>query len=222
MATSEAMAAYAQKLRMHTSAQNKPVTEIAVFRLNPTYAMDHAAAAAEFESHCIKETTSGSVQGIRRTSWGFSRSDPETMVWMLDWDKIQDHWDFWQTPGFGPVMNTISKLFVPGRPLVRHYDFGEPGMVESIWIRLFVWDEGREGTTPEGTRAKALATGDLGALTSVGIRQGYAVDLDEMTWYCLLLGYENEDDASKEEAHPDYRGEDHVVELKFNVNTPST
>jgi hypothetical protein len=85
-------------------------------------------------------------------------------------------------------MNTISKLFVPGRPLVRHYDFGEPGMVENKWIRLFVWDEGREGTTPEETRAKALATGDFKAPTSVSIRQAYAVDLDEMTWYCLLLG----------------------------------
>jgi hypothetical protein len=53
---------------MHTSAQNKPVTEIAVFKLNPTYAMDHAAAAAEFESHCVKETTTGSVKGIRRAS----------------------------------------------------------------------------------------------------------------------------------------------------------
>jgi hypothetical protein len=83
------------------------------------------------------------------------------MVWMLDWDRIQDHWDFWQTPGFGPVMNTISKLFVPGRPFVRYYDFGEPGMVENKWIRLFVWDEGWKGTTPEETGAKALATGDL-------------------------------------------------------------
>lgn len=43
-------------------------------------------------------------------------------VWLLDWEKIQDHWDFWKTQSFPPVMVGISKLFEAGRPLVRHYD----------------------------------------------------------------------------------------------------
>ncbi|KAI1843416.1 hypothetical protein JX265_013298 [Neoarthrinium moseri] len=219
MATAEEMAAYTQRLISHTSAQDKPVTEIAVFKLNPAFATDHAAAAAEFESQIIEQTAPGKpyAKGIRRVSWGFSKDDPETFVWMLDWDKIQDHWEFWQTPGFQPVISTINKLFVPGRPLVRHYDFGEPGMIETAWIRLFVWDEKKEGATPEAAYGKVMKTN--APRTATGERQAYAVDVDEMTWYCLLLGFENETGAAKAEVQSGFDGEDHIVQLKY-LNKP--
>ncbi|ETS77971.1 hypothetical protein PFICI_10033 [Pestalotiopsis fici W106-1] len=209
------MAAYTRRLAAYTPAQNKPVTEIAIFKLNPEFALDHAAAAVEFESQVVQQTAPGKTyaKGIRRISWGFSRNDPETFVWMLDWDKIQDHWEFWQTPGFQPVSNTISKMFKPGRPLVRHYDFGGQGMIEAPWVRLFVFDEKSGGTTPETARAKVLKTD---ASTTMTARQAYAVDLDETTWYCLLLGYDSEIAAAKEQVHTELSGEDHVIELKYS------
>ncbi|KAI4594949.1 hypothetical protein KJ359_007472 [Pestalotiopsis sp. 9143b] len=131
MATSEEMAAYTQRLLAYTPAQNKPVTEIAVFKLNPKFAADHDAAAAEFESQVIEQAAPGKpfAKGIRRVSW--------------------DHWEFWQTPGFPPIINTISKLFIPGRPLVRHYDFGGQGMIETTWVRLFIWEKKMDDATAE-------------------------------------------------------------------------
>ncbi|KAI1339108.1 hypothetical protein F5Y15DRAFT_94116 [Xylariaceae sp. FL0016] len=215
MATADEMAAYTQRLLAHTSAHNKPVTEIAIFKLNPAYATDHAAATAEFESQILSQTAPGKpyAKGILRTSWGFSMHDPTTLVWMLDWEKIQDHWEFWQTPGFGPVISAITKLFVPGRPLVRHYDFGEQGMLGTPWVRVFVWDEKKEGVKPEEACGRVLGPGVSKSETIK--RQAYAVDVDEMTWYCLLLGYEDENDAAAQEVLPDFQGEDHTVRLKF-------
>lgn len=132
---------------------------------------------------------------------------------MLDWEKIQDHWEFWQTPGFPPVINTINKLFIPGRPLVRHYDFGCRGMVEASWMRLFISDKKKDDTTTEMALSKILKN-DTPEITSVR-RQGYAVDVDETTWYCLLLGYQDKRSAAKEEVQDDFSGEDHVLELKY-------
>lgn len=213
------MAAYTQRLLAYTPAQNKPVTEIAVFKLNPEFAADHEAAAAEFESQIIERTAPGKpfAKGIRRVSWGSSKNNPETFVWMLDWEKIQDHWEFWQTPGFPPVINTINKLFIPGRPLVRHYDFGGRGLIEASWVRLFVWDEKKDDTAAEAARAKVLKNGALEATPLR--RQGYAVDVDETTWYCLLHGYTDERRAAEEEVQEDFVGEDYVLELKY-LNKP--
>lgn len=215
MATAEEMAAYTQRLISHTSAQNKPVTEIAIFKLNPDYATDHAAAAFEFESQILTQAAPGQpyAKGIRRTSWGFSKDDPGTLIWMLDWEKIQDHWEFWQTPGFPPVISTITKIFVSGRPLVRHYDFGELGMVEAPWVRLFVWNEERNGESVEEDRSKVLRT--EGSNLAMNKRQAHAVDIDEMTWQCLLLGYEDEASADQEEVHPAFRGEEHLLKLQY-------
>ncbi|KAH9895454.1 hypothetical protein F4778DRAFT_273251 [Xylariomycetidae sp. FL2044] len=217
MATQQEMAAYAQRLRAHTSCQNKPVTEIAIFRLKPEYESDHDAARAEFESKVVPVTTPGTphAKGIRRISWGFSQNHPDTFVWMLSYDKIQDHWDFWQTPGWGVVMGTIGKLFVAGRPLVRHYDFGESGMLDGKeWARIFVWKEESEGMTAEQARGKILPAGD--SKLAVERKQAFAEDLDEMDWYCLLLGYQDEASATREEVKADYQGEDHILQLKYS------
>ncbi|KAI0024060.1 hypothetical protein F4780DRAFT_776287 [Xylariomycetidae sp. FL0641] len=215
MATAEQMAAYTQRLREHKPAQDKPVTEIAIFKLRPAYAGDHAAARAVFASQVLAHTAPGRphARGIRRVAWGFSAADPGVLVWLLDWDRIQDHWAVWQTPAFPPVLAAIAELFVPGPPLVRHYDFGAPGMLPAAgrWARVLVWDDADgEAKEPEEARARVLRS-----QTYRERRQAYAVDLDQETWYCLLLGYESEADARAEMVSPSFEGEDHVVELEY-------
>lgn len=75
---------------------------------------------------------------------------PTTFLIMFDWRRIQDHWDFWQTPNFSPVISCISRCFEPGRPLVRHFRFEPAGMPSDDVVKVMVWDQGRdEGTGQE-------------------------------------------------------------------------
>jgi hypothetical protein len=215
MATAEQMAAYTTRLRSHIIAQNKPVTEICVFKLQPRFSQDHSAAIALFESQIVANTTPGGVysRGIRKIAYGFSVGEPGTFVWMLDWEKIQDHWDLWQSAGFPPVMSAITELFAAGRPLVRHYDFGEDGMLDRRFgiARVLVWDDTEAGKA-EG-RAKALRNANSTKATQV--REAYAVDVDEMTWWCSLLGYESEADCRADNVKSGAGAEHHIVKLQY-------
>lgn len=214
MATAEQMAAYTAHLRTHTSAQNKPVTELCIFKLRPRYTNDHPTALSIFASQILANTAPGNgkpnAPGIRKTAYGFSVDDPGTFVWMLDWDKIQDHWAFWQTEAFPPVIGAITELFVEGRPLVRHYDFGEEGMLDGgIGVaRVLVWDDG------EG---KARALGNASAPRAKQVREAYAVDLGEMNWWCSLLGYESEEKCRADggDVRAGDGAEDHIVRLQY-------
>ncbi|KAH8901733.1 hypothetical protein GQ53DRAFT_631399 [Thozetella sp. PMI_491] len=207
MATAAQMASLTEVLRKHSSALDKPVTEIAIFKLKE---MHTDATTAEFEKNIIANTFKGT--GIKRMAWGYSLSDPKTLVWMLDWVKIQDHWDFWQTPEFGPVISTITNLFIEGRPLVRHYDFRPPGMLDQEFLHIRVWDEGESNKTDEEIRATLAATdNDFGGYKAE--KGAYAVDMGEMNWYCTLTGYEDEDMARAAKLTP--RGETHLLQLKY-------
>lgn len=215
MATAEEMAAYTARLQAHTSAQDKPVAEICVFKLLPEYAADHASALAEFESQMIASTAPGKEHsvGIRRLSWGFSLDDPATLVWMLDWAKIQDHWAFWQSPAFPAVMGCITRLFAPGRPLVRHYDFGEQGMLDAKYqfARILVRDDETEKGSGDVVRPDAEGAEQT--------RVAYAVDVDEMTWWCSLLGYANEQEARAAKVDRSKWVESHILKLKYLENS---
>lgn len=201
MATAEQMAAYAAGLRKYLPAQDKPVTEIAIFKL---LAPQSSATLTYFEQEVVANTHGGA--GIKRQAYGFSRTDPKTFVWMLDWDKIQDHWDFWQTPGFPPVMACIEKLFDAGRPLVRHYEFKPEEMLSQRVQRVIVWNN-------EGGQLDVHAAQGNGR--AVAKKDAFAVDVQETTWRCILLGYESEHDAAKEEVVETDGVESHLVELKF-------
>lgn len=214
MAEIQQMAGYAAHLYANTPTESKgkAVTEIAIFKLKSSYEHDHAAVAAEFESRIAANCKPGAphAKGIRRIGWGFSVDDPASFVWMLDWDKIEDHWDFWLAPGFPPVISAINELFEPGRPLVRHFDFGGLGSlgVKLQFVRIMVWDDGdegkREGKTP------ALGNGE-----GVDSREGYAVDLDESTWWCSMLGYESQDEAMSARVNPGKEAVSHIYRLKY-------
>ncbi|OAL42909.1 hypothetical protein IQ07DRAFT_637398 [Pyrenochaeta sp. DS3sAY3a] len=202
MATQEQMAAYAAVLSQYKPAQDKPVTEIAIFKLKDAQS---AATLEYFETQIIQNTTPG--KGIIRQSYGFSLSDPHTLIWMLDWEKIQDHWDFWQTPAFKPVIACIDKIFVSGRPLVRHYEFKPPGMVQQHVQKVFVWND-----TTGADKAVDFVhkTGHESAK-----KDAYAVDMEETTWRCIVLGYENEEIAFKDD-NVEWEGlEAHCVRMKF-------
>ncbi|PLB41236.1 uncharacterized protein BDW47DRAFT_122799 [Aspergillus candidus] len=214
MATAEQMAAYTAHLRTHTSAQNKPVTEICIFKLRAPYTQDHTAALSTFESQIAANTAPGNgkpnAPGIRRIAYGFSVDDPGTFVWMLDWDKIQDHWEFWQKEAFPPVIGAITELFVEGRPLVRHYDFGEEGMLDGGFrvARVVVWDDGKGRARESGNKSLARVR---------QVREAYAVDMDEMTWWCSLLGYESEEDCRADggDVMAGEGAENHIVRLQY-------
>lgn len=217
MASAEQMAGYAAHLRAHTPTSSKqiPVTEVAIFKLQAPFAQDHAAAVEEFESQIVANTAPGKphAKGIRKIAWGFSVEDPATFIWIIDWDRIESHWDFWLAPGFPPVIASIVKLFEPGRPLVRHYDFGGDGMLHQRLevARVMVWDDCAVGKSQE--RARGLGAG----VTRVAeMRGGYAVDLGEGAWWCSLLGYEAEADARADNMIKDGKGaESHIVHLKY-------
>lgn len=220
MATSEEMAGYAAHLHAGTpsSSKGRPVTEVCIFKLLPAFAADHAAAAAEFESNVVANTKPGSPHavGIRRLAWGFSLDDPGTFVWALDWDRIEDHWDFWQSPAFPPVIGAIVKLFEAGRPLVRHYDFGDRGMLDAgvaDVARVMVWDDGVQGR--EEGRAAGLAREREGSTKAKQFRGGYAVDMDEDTWWCSLLGYDSESEAREDHIELAEGAESHIVQLSY-------
>lgn len=216
MATSDQMAGYAAHLNANTpaSSKGKPVTEIAIFNLQSPYDLDHEAAASEFESQIVEHCQPGApyAKGIRKIAWGFSVDDPKAFVWLLDWHRIEDHWDFWLTPGFPPVIETITKLFTPGRPLVRHFDFGRAGMLDKkvSVARIAVWDDGTQGKA--SGRAVSLLQTNSGAIDGRG---GYAVDLDEGTWWSTLLGFDTESDATRAEVKSGQDAVDNTFLLKY-------
>lgn len=217
MTSVQDMAGYAAHLKANTPASSMgiPVSEIAIFKLRAPFAQNHVAASEEFESQIVANTAPGKphAKGIRKVAWGFSADEPATFIWALDWDKIEDHWKFWLAPGFPPVMDSIVKLFEPGRPLVRHYDFGGRGMLDRRFdvIRVMVWDDCADGNSQEKTQG-LMGTGTKAAET----RGGYAVDLDEATWWCSLLGYETEADGRSDNMVKSGEGvESHIVHFKY-------
>ncbi|PGH14606.1 hypothetical protein AJ79_02941 [Helicocarpus griseus UAMH5409] len=200
--TAAEMKAYEQMLLQHKPALNIPVTEVVIFKLleNPT------AETTEVKQDFV--ANAGGGEGMRRTAWGYSLDDPRTVVMMFEWRKIQDHWAFWQTPAFEPVIKCIRTIFEPERPLVRHYKFDPPGMLEAEYIKVMVWDEGAEKSREE-MEAKVKSDSQ----SCIGQRGGFAVDMNEMTWYCTLLGYPSEQAARSDGIEA--QGEAHLVKFEY-------
>ncbi|KAK2808994.1 hypothetical protein FQN50_004268 [Emmonsiellopsis sp. PD_5] len=206
--TAADMKGYEQMLLQHTppSSLDTPVTEIVIFKLaqDPT-----PQTRAAIEQDFIANSSKG--EGVNRTAWGYSLDDPRTVVIMFDWRKIQDHWTFWQTPAFEPVIKCIETVFEPGRPLVRHYKFDPVGMVGEEYVQVMVWDEGQgqEERGKEEMEGKVKSKGQNWSSR----KGGFAVDINEMTWYCTLLGYSSE--AAAREDGIEAKGASHLVKLTY-------
>lgn len=203
MATAEQMKQFEMMLRGHPSAMGYPVTEIAVFKLVKERTEELTSV---IERDFVKPSAAG--EGVRRVGWGFSQNAPDTFVIMFDWRKIEDHWAFWQTEAFNPVINCISTCFQRGRPLVRHYKFDPPAMLSEEYVRLFVWDEGSE-KSPQEIMDKVA----VGAKNYRSSHAGFAVDMGEMTWCSVLLGYPNEEAAESDEITPQFAT--HLLKLQY-------
>lgn len=205
MATTELpdMAAVTQILRQHTPASSldKPLTEVVVFKLLPAQKPPSAATLARIEKDFAANSAGG--VGVRRVAWGTSLTDPSTVVLMFDWRRIQDHWDFWATEAFVPVMTAIQELFEPGRPLVRHFDFEGQGMLVERWQRLDLWEAGESNVeAPKNGKWKTR-------------RGGFAVDIGETGWYGACVGYESESDLREEDGQLPKNGEKHLIDFRF-------
>jgi len=206
MASKEQMKAYEMILREHKSSLDIPVTEIVVFKLLDDL---NEETRTLIEKDFVTPASKG--EGVLRIAWGSSLDDRRTFVLMFDWRCIQDHWAFWQTPEFDSVMSCINQCFEPGRPLVRHYKFEPPGMVREEYVQLLVWDEGNEKSSGEL----------LGILEREGkswksSKAGFAVDMGEMTWCAVTLGYESEEAARADKIGK--KGETHLLKLNYTDN----
>jgi hypothetical protein len=204
--TQEQMAQYTEVLLEHTKHQGVPVTEVVVFKLKEPFT---AEIGQQFETKIFNNANKG--KGITRAAWGNSLNDPSTLVWMMDWEKIEDHWGFWQTEHFLPVMAGINDLFVEGRPLVRHYKFGPQGLSTSEFVRVVIWDEKEKTTADEVFNGKDFGSGYSER------KGGFAVDMREETWFCTLLGYKSLEEA--EESIKLAATENHFVQLKHVINS---
>lgn len=205
MATADEMRAYEQVLLQHTSALDVPVTEVVIFKLREDRS---EATLKRIKTEFLMNAARG--KGVNRTAWGCSMDDPSTVVVMFDWQKIQDHWAFWQTDLFPPVIQCISSVFEEGRPLVRHYKFDPPGMLDTRYVRVLVWDEGVERQPEE--MVSAVTNRNQSWIQRKG---AFAVDMNEMTWYCELQGFSTETDARASGTEP--KKETHLIELEVVV-----
>ncbi|EUC47348.1 hypothetical protein COCMIDRAFT_3607 [Bipolaris oryzae ATCC 44560] len=204
--SAERMAAHTQLLKTYLPAQDKPITEVAIFELKHPQSPE---TLRNFEQRIIANCQDG--KGIKRMAWGFSLTDEKKLVWMLDWDKIQDHWDFWQTPAFTPVIQAIEDLFVEGRPLVRHYEFDPPGMLNQEYQRVLIWNQENRDIAAEQV---LKSNGPTTTSTSIASNGAYAVDMDEDTWWCSNFGYTSEAEVRKDSVQD--KGEAGIFKLKFS------
>jgi hypothetical protein len=207
--SAEEMAQYTKMLQAYKPAQDKPVTEIVIFKLKGPQSPE---TMEQIESQLI--ANSGTGKGVLKQSWGFSLTDPHTVIWQLDWEKIQYHWDFWQTPAFGPVMAAIENIFVPGRPLVRHYEFKPAGMLQEAVQRVLVWND--EGKNRSQGEVEAAALVKSGKSVATAAKVANAVDMGETSWRCAVLGYATLQDAHQDELELQDGDESHIVEFKFS------
>ncbi|KAH7020714.1 uncharacterized protein B0I36DRAFT_392813 [Microdochium trichocladiopsis] len=204
--TPEQMAVYTEALLKHTKVLDQPVTEIVIFKLKQPHSDE---TTRDFETRILANAATG--EGVRRMSWGYSLDDSSTMIWQIDWARIQDHWTFWQTPAFLPVIRGISDLFEAGRPLVRHYHFKPAGMLHEEVQLISVWDQGAPGQAEADVLA-GLGHSPDGSGDSKSAKGAYAVDMQGQTWYCAAFGFATEEEARASSVTR--RGESHLVKLK--------
>ncbi|KIX10717.1 uncharacterized protein Z518_01801 [Rhinocladiella mackenziei CBS 650.93] len=203
MATAADMKQLENMLRGHVSAMGYPVTEIVLFKLAKER---DSETTAMIERDFVKPSSMG--EGVRRVGWGYSLTAPDTFVIMFSWRKIEDHWAFWQTEAFNPVINCIATCFERGRPLVRHYKVVPPGMLSEEYVRLFVWDEGADRSADD-IKDKVASK----ARNYKSSKAGFAVDMGETTWCSVLLGYDSEESAKSDEVTPQL--ETHLLKLQY-------
>jgi quinol monooxygenase YgiN len=185
MTLAQAMKEHEDNLRRQVTALNVPVTEVVIFKL--------LCDATEDALNSIRKDfvlNSATGDGLLRLSWGQSHDDPKAILMFLDWRRIQDHWRFWQQPEFETVFACITKWFEPGPPVVHHYVFDPPGMIDAEFVRVLIWDGGVASLPTDVIERVCEKDNDVEI-----VRAGFAVDPGAATRCCVLLGYHSEETA---------------------------
>lgn len=206
MSLAQAMKGHENNLRQQVTCLNTPVTEVVVFELKAEATPEALAAIRKdfvLNAAAHKEPM--------RIGWGRSLDDAKTVVMLFDWQKIEDHWAFWQQPEFEPVMASISQWFEPGTPNVHHYLFEPPGMVEASFVRVFVWDNQRKVPFEDLVACVSQTQGKL-----LRTRAGFAVDPNAETKCCVLLGFDDEKAARSPDVVP--KQESHLLQPEYLAN----
>lgn len=205
------MEPYIKALEEHTpqSSRDTPLSELVIFKCRPEHTPPSEAALTRIENDFAKNSAKG--DGIRYFSWGVSLNDSSTVVAGMDWRKIQDHWQFWRTPAFVPVITALQTFFVNERPLVRHYKFGEQGMLRHEWQRWVVFDNGEADKSEEEMKEQLGIKSEGQAWKE--FRGGFAGDMGETTWYCGTLGYDSEEALKKDDDVLVKKGVVHLVKI---------
>jgi len=167
-----------------TASLGIPVTEIAIFK---TLAEVNAEALDAIRQDFIVNSAKG--EGVLGIRWGASLDDPRTVVVILDWRKIEDHWAFWQRPEMPTVLACINRWFVPGPPVVHHYRFDPRGTVSKDYIRVSIWDRG------EVVPVTDIINDVRGQQSSSEVKGAFAVDPGQTTWCCVMEGFGSVDEA---------------------------
>ncbi|MFT5430876.1 MAG: heme-degrading monooxygenase HmoA [Myxococcota bacterium] len=91
------------------------VIEIAVLPVEPAAEAELAAALASGSSFVKRQP------GYRKMSWG-RRVEPElAYVLMVEWDDIQDHYNFRETSDY-VEFGTLFRQYLSGTPSVFHFE----------------------------------------------------------------------------------------------------
>lgn len=207
MSIAQAMKRHEDNLRQQVTCLDTPITEVVIFKLK-------AEATSEALAVIRKDFVLNAAAHKEpiRIGWSRSLDDARTVVMLFDWQKIQDHWAFWQQPEFEPVMASINQWFEPGTPNVHHYLFETPGMVETSLVRVFVWDNQKKVPSED---LVALVSQTEGKLLST--RAGFAVDPNAETKCCVLLGFDDEKAARSQDFVP--KQETHLLQPEYLGNT---
>jgi quinol monooxygenase YgiN len=137
MSLAQAMKAHEDHLRSQVTALDVPVTEVVIFKLLIDATDEALNAIRKDFLH-----NAAAANGLIRLSWSQSLDDPKSIVMFFDWRRIQDHWEFWQQPEFEAIFASITKWFEPGAPIVHHYAFDTPGMIDTECVRVLIWNNG--------------------------------------------------------------------------------
>lgn len=133
MSLAQAMKAHESNLRRQITVLDVPVTEVVIFKL-----ISNATKGALDSIRKDFILNSATANGLSRLSWGQSLDDPKAIIMFYDCRRIQDHWDSWQQSEFEAIFACIAKWFEPGPPIVHHYVFDSPGMVDTELVRVLI------------------------------------------------------------------------------------
>ncbi|PVH89440.1 hypothetical protein DL98DRAFT_508503 [Cadophora sp. DSE1049] len=85
-----------------------PVTEIAYITLKPDTDISGSSDAAKAWKEGL--TVIAKQEGYRGSSYGRAIESPDLLMWFIDWDSIDSHIKFTNSPAYAPFKDSLSAL----------------------------------------------------------------------------------------------------------------